>query len=77
MAFTSWEAVRTSLKDALQDHITNGKALVGMVTINGRQLQYNGLQSVMDLLEATYKLESLDTAGSRTTRVSYGRFRRF
>jgi len=77
MAFSTWSAVRTSLKNALQDHLDNGKSLVGMVTINGRQLQYNNLDSIMKLIDETYVQESKETAGNMSTRRSFGRFRRF
>jgi len=77
MAFTSWSALRDSLQDALEAHVTEGKTLVGMAVINGRTLQYKNASEITNLIKITYQMEALTNGGNRSTRVSYGRYRRY
>ena len=75
MAFTTWTALRTAIKDALADHIA-GEPCVGNYTIMGRTLQYKNFRELTDLYEKTYVLESMESTGNPASRVSYGRYRR-
>ena len=76
MAFTTWAALRTAIKDAIADHIA-GAPCVGEYVIGSRRLTYRTYDELVKLLEVSYSLESLETAIDPSTRVSYGRHRRF
>lgn len=76
MAFTTWTALRTAIKDAIADHIA-GDPCVGSYTINDRTLKYNSFEDLLSLYEKTFILENMETGGNPATRVSYGRHRRF
>ena len=72
MPFTSWGDLRTSIKDALADHVA-GNPCTGSYSIGNRSLTYRSFEELVDLLEKTYILESLESSGDRTQMVSYGR----
>ena len=76
MAFTSWTALRTAIKDAIADHVT-GSACTGEYSISGRSIKYRSYNELIALYEKTYVLESMESPGSVGSRVSYGRHRRF
>jgi len=76
MAFSTWAALRTAIKDAIADHVA-GSPCVGEYQMGNRRLKYRTFDELCDLLTKTYRLESLETAGDPSTRVSYGRHRRF
>ena len=76
MAFTTWTALRTAIKDAIADHVA-GSACTGEYSIGGRSLKYRSYDELIALYEKTYVLESLESPGTAGTRVSYGRHRRF
>lgn len=76
MAFTSWSALRTAIKDALASYV-DGAPCVGAYSIGGRNLQYRSVDDLKRLLEITYELESLEDTGEPSSRISYGRHRRF
>lgn len=76
MAFTNWTALRTTIKDAIADHVANTPC-TGEYNIGGRSLKYRTYDELVRLYEKTYVLESLESPGSAGTRVSYGRHRRF
>ena len=76
MAFSSWSALRDDIKDKLADHIA-GEAMAGEYTIGERRMRYRNYDELIDLLKLTFEMEALDTAGSPSSMVSYGRYRRF
>lgn len=76
MSFTTWAALRTAIKDAIADHVA-GSPCIGEYSFKNRQIKYRTFEELCGLLTKTYKLESLETAGDPSTRVSYGRWRRF
>lgn len=76
MAFTTWSALRAAIKDAIADHVA-GTPCTGEYSIGNRRLRYRTFDELCGLLEKTYKLEGLENTGSRQTRTSYGRYRRF
>jgi len=76
MAFTTWAALRTAMKDALADHYATGN-FVGSYAIGNRQIKYKTEDEFFRALEMTYKMEALESAGDRASMVSYGRMRRY
>jgi len=76
MAFTSWAALRTAIKDAIADHVA-GAPCVGSYVIANRTLRYRTYEELCNLLTRTYELEGIEQAGERSTMVSYGRYRRY
>ena len=76
MAFTTWTALRTAIKDALADHVA-GSACVGEYSISGRSLKYRTYEELIALYEKTWVLEGMESSGSVGIRASYGRHRRF
>jgi hypothetical protein len=76
MAFTTWTALRTAIKDAIADQVA-GAPCAGEYQIRGRKLVYRSYQELIDLLHKTYDLEALESAGETSTTISYGRPRRF
>ncbi len=74
--FTTWAALRTAIKDAIANHVAN-TPLVGSYAIMGYDLKYRTYEELVDLLQKTYVLESLETTGDRDTITSYGSHRRF
>jgi len=76
MAFTSWSALRTAIKDAIADHVA-GAPCVGSWTIGDKTVKYRTFEELCGLLDKTYAMESLESPGDPSTRVSYGKHRRF
>ena len=76
MAFSSWTALRTAIKDAIADHIA-GDPCVGEFSKGRITLRFRTFQELTELYEKTYQLEALESAGDRSVMVSYGRHRRF
>lgn len=76
MAFTTWTALRTAIKDAIADHVA-GAPCTGSYSIGNRSMSYKSFDELCELLEKTYALESIESRGDRTQMVSYGRHRRF
>lgn len=76
MAFSTWTALRTAIKDAIADHVA-GSPCTGEYSIGGRTLKYRSYQDLIELYRKTYVLEAMETPGTVSTRVSYGRHRRF
>jgi hypothetical protein len=77
MGFTSWTAFRQTLENALQSHI-EGNPMTGQVSMpDGTMIRYNGPDEAMKWIAFARKQEALESAGSRSSRVSYGRHRRF
>jgi hypothetical protein len=76
MAFTTWAALRTAIKDAIADHVA-GDACTGSYSIGNRSLTYRSFEELVELLEKTYSLESLEGSGDRNQMTSFGRHRRF
>ena len=75
MSFTTWSALRTDIKNAIADPVA-GTPCVGSYQIADRMLKYRTFEELIGLLEKTYTLEALDSPGSISSRVSYGRHRR-
>jgi len=76
MAFTTWTALRTAIKDAIADHIA-GSPCTGSYTKGTRTITYRSFDELVGLLEKTYQLEALESSGDRSQMVSFGRHRRF
>ncbi len=76
MAFSSWDALRTAIKDAIANHVA-GSPCTGEYEHGGRRLRYRTYNELTGLLEKTYQLEALESAGDSSVMVSYGRHRRF
>jgi len=76
MAFSTWAALRTAIKDAIADHVA-GNACTGSYSKGGRSLTYRTYEELIGLLEKTYILESLESSGDRDRITSFGRHRRF
>ena len=76
MAFTTWTALRTAIKDAIANHVA-GSPCTGSYSIRGRSHTYRSYDELVALYEKTFVLEGMDSPGSVGTRVSYGRHRRF
>lgn len=73
MAFTSWSALRTAIKDAIADYVA-GSPITGSYTINGRQMTYRSIDELKKLLQLTYEMEDIESAGDYSNRQSYGTF---
>lgn len=76
MAFTTWTALRLAIKDAIADHVA-GSPCTGSYSIGGKTLQYRSYRELLDLYQRTYEMESLENAGVKSSRVSFGSPRRF
>lgn len=76
MAFTTWSALRTAIKDAIADYVA-GSPITGSYTINGRTMTYRSIDDLKNLLDLCDIMESRDNAGTPSSMVSYGRHRRF
>ena len=76
MAFTSWAALRTAIKDAIADHVA-GDPCVGEYQIGRRTLKYRSYDDLVALYEKTYVLEDMETVGDPSVTVSFSRPRRF
>jgi hypothetical protein len=76
MAFTTWAALRTAIKDAIANSVA-GTPMNGEYQIGEYRLRYRSYEELIALYEKTFTLESLESAGSTESRVSYGRYRRF
>lgn len=76
MAFTTWQAIRDDLKDAISD-LAAGSPFTGSYTIGGRSMSFLTPADMQAYYEMTYKLENLDSSGDRTQMVSFARHRRF
>lgn len=76
MAFTTWAAIRSDAQDALADYIA-GSPITKEYEINGKRHVYRSIDELKNLIKLTYEMENLESAGSASGRVSYGRHRRF
>ena len=76
MAFSTWAALRTAIKDAIADHIA-GTPITGSYSKGNRTLTYRSYDELVGLLEKTYQLEALESSGDRSQMTSHGRHRRF
>lgn len=74
--FTTWSAVRTAIKNAIATH-ADGDPCIGDFSVEGITIRYAAIDELRKLYELTYTLEALDTGISPSTRISYGRYRRF
>jgi hypothetical protein len=76
MAFTTWSALREAIKSKLADHIA-GSPCIGEYYIGDKRIRYRTYEELVSLYKSTYELESMESAGSTASCVSYGRHRRF
>lgn len=76
MAFSTWSALRTAIKDAIADHIA-GTPCTGEYSIGDRRLKYRTFNELIGLLEKTYEIEAVESAGETSSMVSYGKPRNF
>ncbi len=78
MAFTTWAAMETKLLDAWEDHLTNGSPITASYTgPSGVRHDIRSADDLTKLLDYVAKRKNMETAGTPSTRVSYGRHRRF
>ena len=70
-AFTTWDALRTAILDAMANNIA-GTPCVGEYQINGRRIVYRTFGELQKLYENTFKMEA---TGSGALPVSYGSHR--
>jgi len=75
MAFTTWAALETSVKDLIADHITNGTVLVGQVSAGDKTISYRKIEDLYAILDMARKMQAIENI-SATSRVSYSRWRR-
>jgi len=76
MAFSTWTALRTAIKDAIANQVA-GDPCTGSYSIGNRSLTYRSFEELVDLLEKTYILENLESSGDRSRITSFGRHRGF
>lgn len=76
MAFTSWSALRDEIKTALANHVA-GSPCIGEYYIGDKRLRYRSYDDLLKLYKMTFDFEAMDTAGTSSSCVSYGRHRRF
>jgi len=76
MAFTTWTALRTAIKDAIANHVA-GSPCTGEYEIGSRRMKYRSFDELMNLYRQTFIMESIESEGSLENHVSYGRPRRF
>jgi hypothetical protein len=77
MPFTTWTAFRTALLNAIQSHV-EGQPMTGQVSMpDGTLIKYNGPDEARKWIEFADMMIARESAGSRSSRVSYGRHRRF
>jgi hypothetical protein len=72
MAFTTWTALKTSILDAIANHVA-GAPCTGEYEIEGQRMKYRSF----DELERLYNFASKQAARETRTRRSFGRYRRF
>jgi hypothetical protein len=72
MAFSSWTTLKSSILDAIADHVA-GKPCTGEYEIEGHRMKYRSF----DELQRLYEFASKQAARESRTRRSFGRFRRF
>ena len=79
MVFTTWNDLRTAIKDAIADHMAGspGSSCTGEYSIAGRSLKYRTHDELIRLYEKTWVLEGMESPGTVGMRSSYGRCRRF
>jgi len=75
MPFTNWDDLISDIKDSAVERVTSG---VKSVTLSdGKTIQYTSIDELIKSIELVKKMETMESAGDRSTRVSYGRYRRF
>jgi hypothetical protein len=74
-AFTTWEDLRTAIKDAIANQVA-GKASTGEYEFHGIRMKYRTFDELTNLLNKTYQIEAMEATGS-SARVSYGRHRKW
>ena len=74
MAFTSWDDLISDLKDALEEHITSGIALIGEAQFGDNVIKYNSMDDVMRIIKQAQAMKALEEGGNPLTRRSYGRY---
>ena len=72
MAFTSWEALKTAILDAIADHVA-GKPCTGEYEIDGQRMKYRSF----DELQRLYDFALTQASRASRPRPSFGRYRRF
>lgn len=77
MAFSTWEELRTAIKDAIATSVA-GSPCTGEYEIKGRRLVYRSYDELVKLFKTTFDMEALESASmDSSVRVSYGRPRSF
>ncbi len=72
MAFTTWEALKTAILDAMANSVA-GAPCTGEYEIDGRRMKYRSYKELQDLYEFACIRASIESGARR----SFGRFRRF
>jgi len=68
MAFTTWTALRTAIKNAIASHVA-GTSCVGEYSIGDRRMKYRSFDELLDLYKKTYELESIETMETNSTGI--------
>lgn len=75
-AFTTWTALRTAIKDAMANALA-GDPYTAEFGMGRHRFVAKSFDELTGLLEKSYTLEALESSGDRSTRVSFGRPRRY
>jgi hypothetical protein len=73
MAFTTWTALRTAIKDAIANHVA-GSPCTGEYAIGDRRLKYRSFEELVGLYQKTYVMESLEARESNGPIRNFVRF---
>lgn len=74
MAFTTWAALRTAIKDALADHIAGKPFVQSFALEGGPSFTFKNIREAKELIQMTYEMEALESAGDASVCVSYGAY---
>ena len=75
MAFTTWNALRTEILDAIAEHIA-GKPFVKEFTVGEKTMRFTSLKELEKFYARTFVLERIaDNATESKARFSYGCYR--
>lgn len=78
MAFTTWAALETSILDAIEAYVTSGSAITKSYSLpDGRTHTIRSYDELKNFLEYVRMRKKAEEGGIISTRVSYGRYRRF
>jgi hypothetical protein len=65
MAFSSWDSVRSDLKNAIADYALSGKFMIRSYQIGDFSREIQSIEEAEKFYQLTYKLEALENRASR------------